>query len=55
MKLGELGEYEGYIEEDCENCGRHRVEHFSGGFDICEKCNWCKQLKTYILETDEEE
>lgn len=47
-----VGDCQGYINEDCENCGRHRVEHYSMGFDICEKCRWCKQLKRYI--SDEE-
>lgn len=53
-----IGECQGYIDEDCSNCGRHRVEHYSKGFDICEKCRWCKQLDRHILDEefyDEEE
>ena len=53
-----VGECQGYIDEDCVNCGRHRVEHYSIGFDICEKCRWCKQLNRQILDEefyDEEE
>ena len=49
-KYGNCGEY---IRKPCEKCGRHRVEHWSKGFDICEKCGWCEQLNEYIDETDE--
>lgn len=53
-----VGECQGYIDEDCSSCGRHRVEHYSKGFDICEKCRWCKQLNRYMSDDeiyDEEE
>jgi len=53
-----VGECQGYANEDCPNCGRHRVEHYSKGFDICEKCHWCVQLNRYISDDefyDEEE
>lgn len=46
------GECKGYTGEPCENCGRVRVEHYSKGFDVCEKCRWCKQLHRYV---DDEE
>lgn len=47
-----VGECQGYIDEDCVSCGRHRVEHYSKGFDICEKCRWCKQLNRHILDEE---
>ena len=54
QELGNLqeAECEGYISEECENCGRIRVEHYSSGHDICEKCRWCKQLKRYVLDDE---
>ena len=47
-----VGECQGYIDEDCVNCGRHRVEHYSKGFDICEKCRWCPQLNEYVSDDE---
>ena len=49
-KFGNCGEY---IRKPCVKCGRHRVEHWSKGFDICEKCGWCEQLNQYINDGDE--
>ena len=43
-----MGENQGYISIDCPNCGRHRVEHWSCGKDICEKCLWCIQENDYF-------
>lgn len=42
-----LGENEGYLSIKCPKCGRIRVEHWSCGKDICEKCYWCMQDKKY--------
>lgn len=56
--MSKFGEYEGYTGEECESCGRVRVEHYSEGFDICEKCRWCKQLQSFVTNEelyDEEE
>lgn len=44
-----MGNDEGYIEKECPNCGRLRVVHWSCGKDICEKCSWCIQDKTYFI------
>lgn len=56
MNFKELGKCEGYIDKECPNCGRMRVEHYSCGKDICEKCGWSIQDKTYIdLTFDDEE
>lgn len=43
-----MGVNVGYIDLECPNCGRFRVEHWSGGKDVCEKCHWCIQDHTYI-------
>ena len=57
--MSKFGECEVYTGEECEWCGRVRVEHYSSGFDICEKCRWCKQLQycipDYEFYGDEEE
>ena len=47
-----LGICEGYSHIECPNCGRLRVEHFSSGLDICEKCNWCIQKNEYWSDTE---
>ena len=47
-----FGKCEGYTGEECENCGRVRVEHYSNGFDICDKCDWCKQLERCVFDDD---
>ena len=43
-----LGEFLGYIAKPCSRCGRMRVEEYSGGKHICEKCNWCEEDKAYF-------
>jgi len=35
-----------------KNCGRYRVEHYSSGFEICEKCRWCEQFHKYIPDDE---
>ena len=41
-----LGENLGYIDKKCINCGRLRVEKYSSGNEVCEKCgkNMIKKL-----------
>lgn len=41
-----------YVAKDCPKCGRHRVELWTDGLEICEKCLWCEQDKTYHIEED---
>lgn len=36
-----------YIGETCTNCGRVRVEKWSNGDRICEKCNWNLDKEEY--------
>lgn len=43
-----LGKSLGYTGEECPNCGRIRVEAFENGLEICDKCNWSKQLNDYF-------
>lgn len=50
--MRKYGDCEGYNGNACSQCGRVRVEHYSGGFDICEKCLWCEQLNNYVDEDD---
>lgn len=52
MIKSNFGEDEGYTGESCFKCSRHRVIHYSKGFDICEKCGWCKQLNRYVSDDE---
>ena len=36
-----------YIEGACEKCGRERVERWSNGDEVCEKCYWNKTKQKY--------
>ena len=45
-----IGKLVGYTGEPCPNCGRLRVERYESGLEICEKCNWCEQTKSYWLD-----
>lgn len=44
-----IGKFVVYTGEPCPNCGRLRVERYESGLEICEKCNWCEQTKSYWL------
>lgn len=46
--MQDLGENMGYVSEPCPNCGRVRVERYSGGKRICEKCHWCIEDDGYF-------
>lgn len=48
------GDCLGYIDKPCPNCGRLRVEFWSCGKKICEKCGWCIQDNDYFVEDGEE-
>lgn len=45
-----IGKFVVYTGEPCPNCGRLRVERYESGLEICEKCNWCEQTKSYWLD-----
>lgn len=42
-------EYLGYSDKECINCGRERVEKYSDGTEICEKCNFDQNKKEYVM------
>ena len=48
-----IGKLVGYTGNKCPNCGRVRVERYESGLEICEKCNWCEQTKSYWLDWEE--
>ncbi len=48
-----IGKLIGYTGNHCPNCGRLRVERYESGLEICEKCNWCEQTKSYWLDWEE--
>lgn len=42
-----LGNNLGYIDKECINCGRLRVEKYSSGNEVCEKCGFEQNTKQY--------
>ena len=48
-----IGKLIGYTGEPCPNRGRLRVERYESGLEICEKCKWCEQTKSYWLDWEE--
>lgn len=48
-RIKDKPEYLGYSDKECINCGRLRVEKYSNGTEICEKCNFEQNKKEYIL------
>ena len=48
-----IGKLIGYTGNHCPSCGRLRVERYESGLEICEKCNWCEQTKSYWLDWEE--
>lgn len=53
--MSKLGECLGYTDEECPNCGRMRVEKWSCGKRICEKCHWCIEDKKFHYEELEDD
>lgn len=45
-----LGKCFGYSDKPCPNCGRMRLEYWSCGKHICEKCHWCIEDNEYSKE-----
>lgn len=50
-----LGKCLGYTPEECPNCGHVRVERWSCGKRICEKCHWCIEDEDFCFEEMEED
>ena len=48
--MSRLGALIGYTGEECPNCGRARVEAWTCGKRICEKCHWCIEDNEYYYE-----
>lgn len=42
-----LGENIKYLDKDCINCGRHRVELWTSGKEICDKCGFEQKEKEF--------
>lgn len=51
--MSNLGWLIGYTDDPCPNCGRYRVEKWSSGKRVCEKCKWCIEDGEYFHEEDE--
>lgn len=45
--MSKLGVNLGYVDGECPNCGRYRVELYSSNKRVCEKCNWCIEEGDY--------
>ena len=41
-----------YVEDDCPNCGRHRLCECPNKMHRCEKCNWSPELDGYAPVND---
>lgn len=39
-----------YVDMNCANCGRRRVEQLANGKIVCEKCSWDKFAGDYCAE-----
>ena len=54
--LSEIVNIKSYVDEDCANCGRHRVELFTlstgNQYHVCEKCGWIREMKRYLFDRD---
>lgn len=42
-----------YVDIECPNCGRNRVEEYHDGALICEKCHWNIKEEEYDTRTGE--
>ena len=43
----------GYTGEACPKCGRVRVEEYTDGTKVCEKCEWNLTINDYDYEYEE--
>lgn len=50
-----FGKWLGYTGEPCVNCGRYRVEKYSDGHQVCEKCSYDQDHKRYVTEEEKYE
>lgn len=53
--VSEITDIKSYVNEDCVNCGRHRVELFTvstgNQYHICEKCGYIKEMQRYVFNS----
>jgi ribosomal protein L37AE/L43A len=54
MKLNPEWEVKIWDQLKCENCGRMRVNTCINGYHLCEKCEWCLELKRRISDEEME-
>lgn len=54
--VSEITDIKSYVDTDCVNCGRHRVELFTvstgNQYHICEKCGYIKEMQRYLFDLD---
>lgn len=43
----------GYTGESCPKCGRVRVEEYTDGTKVCEKCQWNLTINDYDYDYEE--
>lgn len=48
----QIGVPAGYTGYNCPKCGRLRLETYTCGRRICEKCRWCVEEQRYIDESE---
>lgn len=53
MNFRGIAVYLGYSETPCPECGRYRLEMWSDGSCVCEKCNWSTEEARYIMPWEE--
>ena len=47
-KKGLKDKYIKYSNKDCVQCGRHRVEIYESGMEVCEKCGTDQKTGKYV-------
>lgn len=55
LDVGKLGELIDYTGEACPNYGRVRVELWTCGKRICEKCHWCIEDEAYEYDDEDDD
>lgn len=50
--MKDRGKCIGYTGDECDECGRVRVEAWENGDKICEKCGWNQDEKYYETDYD---
>lgn len=53
--MSSLGILIGYTGEACPKCGRYRIEQWSRGRRVCEKCHYCLEDDDYYFDELDDE